>query len=58
MSGIELACWDIAGKAAGVPVWKLLGGLYRDRVPVYASSMRRHTSLENEAKLLELTAGG
>jgi L-alanine-DL-glutamate epimerase-like enolase superfamily enzyme len=49
MSGIELACWDIAGKAAGVPVWKLLGGLYRDRAPVYASSMRRHTSPAEEA---------
>lgn len=49
MSGIELACWDIAGKAAGVPVWKLLGGLYRDTVPVYASSMRRHTKPEEEA---------
>lgn len=49
LSGIELACWDIAGKAAGVPVWKLLGGLYRDKVPVYASSMRRHTTPEEEA---------
>jgi L-alanine-DL-glutamate epimerase-like enolase superfamily enzyme len=49
MSGIELACWDIAGKAAGVPVWRLLGGLYRETVPVYASSMRRHTTPEEEA---------
>jgi L-alanine-DL-glutamate epimerase-like enolase superfamily enzyme len=49
LSGIELACWDIAGKAAGVPVWKLLGGQYRDTVPVYASSMRRHTTPEEEA---------
>ena len=49
MSGIELGCWDIAGKAAGVPVWRLLGGLYRDSVPVYASSMRRHTTPEEEA---------
>jgi len=49
MSGIELACWDLAGKAAGVPVWKLLGGLYRDTVPVYASSMRRDTTPEEEA---------
>lgn len=49
LSGIELACWDIAGKAAGLPVWKLLGGQYRDTVPVYASSMRRHTTPEEEA---------
>jgi L-alanine-DL-glutamate epimerase-like enolase superfamily enzyme len=33
MSGMKLACWDIAGKAAGLPAWKLLGGLYRDTVP-------------------------
>ena len=50
MSGIELALWDIAGKAAGVPVWKLLGGLYRDKVPAYASSMRRDTTPEEEAQ--------
>ena len=49
MSGIEIACWDIAGKAAGVPVWRLLGGLYRDTVPVYASSMRRDNTAEEEA---------
>lgn len=49
MSGIELACWDIAGQAAGAPVWKLLGGLYRDKVAVYASSGRRHTTAEDEA---------
>lgn len=48
-SGIELACWDITGKALGVPVWRLLGGLYRDKVPVYASSGRRHTTPEEEA---------
>jgi L-alanine-DL-glutamate epimerase-like enolase superfamily enzyme len=50
MSGIELACWDIAGQAAGVPVWKLLGGLYRDTVPVYASSMQRDTTPDEEAQ--------
>ncbi len=49
ISGIELACWDIAGKAAGLPVHKLLGGAYREKIPVYASSMRRHTSPEEEA---------
>ncbi|MBE6989189.1 MAG: mandelate racemase/muconate lactonizing enzyme family protein [Ruminococcaceae bacterium] len=34
-SGIEIAMWDIFGKSLGVPVWKLLGGAVRDRVPVY-----------------------
>lgn len=37
MSAIENALWDIAGKAAGVPVHKLLGGTKHDRLLVYAS---------------------
>jgi galactonate dehydratase len=35
VSGIEMALWDILGKSLGVPVWRLLGGKVRDRVPVY-----------------------
>ena len=34
---IEMACWDIVGKATGQPVHRLLGGPIRDRVPVYAN---------------------
>ncbi len=40
MSGIavvEMACWDIKGKALGVPVWQLLGGKVSDRVKAYAN---------------------
>ncbi|MSU47210.1 MAG: mandelate racemase/muconate lactonizing enzyme family protein [Lacunisphaera sp.] len=37
ISGIELALWDLKGKALGVPVYQLLGGRVRDRIPVYAS---------------------
>ncbi len=36
VSAIDVALWDIKGKALGQPVYKLLGG-HRDRVPVYAS---------------------
>jgi L-alanine-DL-glutamate epimerase-like enolase superfamily enzyme len=40
VSVIEHALWDIAGKAAGVPVYKLLGGKVRDRVRVYNGAIR------------------
>ncbi len=36
MTGIEMALWDIKGKALEVPVWNLLGGKMRDRVRIYA----------------------
>ena len=38
VSGIEMALWDLAGKAYGVPVWQLLGGRYRDKVRLYADT--------------------
>jgi galactonate dehydratase len=34
---IEIACWDIMGQALGVPVYQLLGGVVRDRIPAYAN---------------------
>lgn len=37
LSGIDVALWDIAGKAQGVPIYKLLGGEVRDRIRAYAS---------------------
>jgi L-alanine-DL-glutamate epimerase-like enolase superfamily enzyme len=37
ISGIDIALWDILGKATGQPVGRLLGGRYRDRVRPYAS---------------------
>ena len=37
LSGIELALWDIIGKALGAPVYKLLGGACRDKIRVYAN---------------------
>src|SRR5205823_3354449 len=37
ISGIDIALWDITGKALGQPVARLLGGYYRDRIKPYGS---------------------
>lgn len=41
ISGIDIALWDVLGKATGQPVGRLLGGRYRDRVRPYASILMR-----------------
>jgi galactonate dehydratase len=38
ISGIDIALWDLAGKAYGVPIFKLLGGACRDRVRMYRAT--------------------
>ncbi len=38
VSAVEMACWDLCGKALNVPVWQLLGGKYRDRIRIYADT--------------------
>ena len=40
MSAIDIACWDIKGKALGVPVYKLLGGKTNDKLRAYASQLQ------------------
>ena len=37
ISGVDVALWDIVGKATGQPVWKLLGGATKDSIPVYST---------------------
>ena len=51
-SGIDTALWDLKGRLFGRPVAGLLGGPVRDPVPVYASSMSRSISPEDEAERL------
>jgi galactonate dehydratase len=41
LTGVEIALWDLAGKALGLPVYQLLGGKVRDRVRVYCDSGAR-----------------
>ncbi len=43
MSGIDMALWDIMGKATGKPVHKLMGGSYKDKARAYASALMPET---------------
>lgn len=62
ISGIDIALWDILGKATGQPVGRLLGGCYRQRVQPYASLLMdepeklrdRSAQLSENNKIAEL----
>jgi len=50
--GVEMALWDLCGKAYGVPVWQLLGGRYRDKIRLYADTPEAK-SPEEQKKLIK-----
>ncbi|NDV44716.1 mandelate racemase/muconate lactonizing enzyme family protein [Flagellimonas sediminis] len=50
--GVEMALWDICGKAYNVPAWQLLGGRYRDKVRMYADTPEA-SSPEEQKRLIE-----
>jgi galactonate dehydratase len=59
MSGVEMALWDLAGKAMNVPVYRLMGGRVREKVPVYlhAASPDEAARLVAETKVKALKVG-
>jgi len=60
ISAVEIACWDLMGKASGQPVYQLLGGRTRDRLPAYANGWYggARTPEEYAAKAHEVVARG
>ena len=53
VSAIEVALWDIAGKAAGLPIYKLLGGKVRDKVRTYITTNRYPMPTQTPAEYVE-----
>lgn len=49
--GVEMALWDLCGKAYNVPAWQLLGGRYRDKIRLYADTPESDTP-EEQKKLM------
>jgi D-galactarolactone cycloisomerase len=56
LAGIDIALWDIAGKAQNAPLHRLLGGATRERIPTYASLLR-YGKPELVARYAEQAAG-
>ena len=50
LGALDLALWDIKGKALGVPVWELLGGIARDRVECYSTGFPSKGSVGETAR--------
>ncbi len=60
ISGVEIACWDLIGKVCGQPVYRLLGGRARERLPAYANGWYggARTPEDFAAKAREVVARG
>ncbi len=57
MAAIDVACWDIKGKALGLPVWKLLGGKTNKKLRAYASQLQFgwREDIERDDRLVALS---
>jgi glucarate dehydratase len=51
IAGIEVACWDLMGKAVGKPVCQLLGGLLREEIPFGAYLYHRNANRRGEGRI-------
>jgi galactonate dehydratase len=54
LTGVEIALWDVAGKALGLPVYQLMGGKVRNRVRVYCDSGNREMTPGDERSLARI----
>jgi L-rhamnonate dehydratase len=54
ISGVDLALWDLVGKAAGMPVWRLLGGTTKRRIPAYCTGNDSEQHVEFGYKRLKV----
>ena len=53
LSGVDIALWDIAGKVCNKPVYKLLGGAFRDRIEVYGYGMMLQRKSDLKARFAD-----
>jgi L-alanine-DL-glutamate epimerase-like enolase superfamily enzyme len=58
VSAVEMACWDLCGKALNVPAWQLLGGRYRDKVRIYADTPEENDPAKQIEALKKRLADG
>jgi L-alanine-DL-glutamate epimerase-like enolase superfamily enzyme len=49
--GVEMACWDLAGKAYGVPAFQMLGGRFREKVRLYADTTEADNATDQGKRL-------
>ena len=59
LSGVDIALWDLSAKIAGLPLSKMMGGQFRDRVPVYGYGMmlKREDTAAHIARFRDEAAG-
>jgi D-galactarolactone cycloisomerase len=57
ISAVDIALWDIAGKALEMPIYQLIGGACRDRIPAYASGLFKR-DVADETRALQDEARG